>query len=131
MYAAIKEIQKKKKKEPLLIDTGNGITTNEKTQVEIITKFYKEQFNQLNINGILNAEPCEMSIPFTREEIEKAVKKLGNNKSAGIDGIKGEHIKNSPPEVFQLIADILNETAKTGQNPKENMYFESIGERQK
>ena len=34
MYAAIKEIQKKRKKESLLIVTGNGITTNEKTQVE-------------------------------------------------------------------------------------------------
>ena len=60
-----------------------------------------------------------MTIPFKSEEIEKAIKTLGNNKAAGIDGIKAEHLKNSSIEVPKIIAEIFKETAKTGNCPKE------------
>ena len=119
MYAAVRILQGKRKKIPLLIDTNKGITTHEEMQVEIITEFYEKQFNQLDTTGILEAEPCEMTIPFKSEEIEKAIKTLGNNKAAGIDGIKAEHLKNSSIEVPKIIAEIFKETAKTGNCPKE------------
>ena len=119
MYAAIRIMQGKYKKVPLVIETKNGFTTHEKTQVDIITEFYKKQFNQLNVSGLLKADPCEMRIPFEKDEIEKAIKKLGNNKAAGIDGIKAEHLKNSPEEIPILIAEIFNEIARTGERPNE------------
>ena len=62
------------------IETKNGVTTHEKTQVEIITEFYEKQFNQLDVSGILDAEPCEMRIPFEEEEIKGAIKTLGTIK---------------------------------------------------
>ena len=119
MYAAIRIMQGKYKRVPLLVETKKGVTTQEKIQVEIISEFYQKQFNQLNVSGILEAEPHEMKTPFDEEEIKRAIKILGNNKAAGIDGIKAEHLKNSPEEVPKMIAEIFNEIAKTGECPKE------------
>ena len=48
MYKATKILlilQKRKPKEPLIIETGNGVTTNKEKQVKIITNFFKNFFN--------------------------------------------------------------------------------------
>ena len=60
-----------------------------------------------------------MRIPFTDNEIGKAAKSLKNNKSIGIDDLQAELIKYAPIKTHKFIADIFNETAKTGENPKE------------
>ena len=60
-----------------------------------------------------------MKTPFTGDEVEKASKKMSNNKSCGMDNIKAELIKESPGSLHQLIADIYNDTAKTGHFPEQ------------
>ena len=60
-----------------------------------------------------------LTTPFDKEEIEKAARKLKNNKSTGIDEIKAELIKYAPENVFETIADIYNTTAKSGKHPEE------------
>ena len=60
-----------------------------------------------------------MKRPFTEVEIRKSVSRLKNNKSTGIDDISAEMIKYSPKIVYQQIADIFNEMAKTGNIPDE------------
>ena len=60
-----------------------------------------------------------MKIPFTKEEINKAIKSLKNNRSTGGDGVKAELLKYGPEIFSEEIAIILNETAKTGEHPKE------------
>ncbi len=67
----------------------------------------------------LPAEPHDMITSFTADEIEKAARSLKNNKSTGIDNIKAELIKYAPNNVHKLIADIYNETAKSGGYPEE------------
>ena len=119
MYAAIRVLQGKRKHNTLLINTENGVTTNEHTQVEIISEFYQKQFNAANCSGILDAKPHAMKTPFGVDEVKAAIKTLRNNKAAGIDQIKSEHLKNSPDEIPQIIADIFNTTAETGNNPME------------
>ena len=64
-------------------------------------------------------KPTEMRIPFTEEEIKQAAKSLKNNKSTGIDELPAELIKYAPDITYKTIADIFNEMAKTGANPKE------------
>ena len=59
-----------------------------------------------------------MKRPFTEVEIRKSVSRLKNNKSTGID-VSEEMIKYSLKFVYQQIADIFNEMAKTGNNPDE------------
>ena len=119
MYAAIRILQKKKKRTQMVITSENGMTTDEHTQVRIITGFYKKQFNRACSSGILEATPQDMKMPFTQQEIQKAIKKLKNNKSPGIDKIRAEHLKNGPDLIPKIIADILNQTASTGNNPME------------
>ena len=119
MYAAVKILQGKRKKIPLLVDTKYGITTHEQTQVDIITDFYEKQFNQLDVTGILDAKPCAMIIPFKKDEVNKAINRLGNNKAEDINKLKGEHLKNCADIIQENVAEIFNEMAKTGEYPKE------------
>ena len=119
MFTAVRVIQNKNPKRPLLINSDNGITTDPKIQVQVISDFYKNFYNNAKSEGILNVSPCEMKTPFSSDEIEIAIQKLKNNKSVGIDDIKAEELKHSPPEVSAHIADIFNEMAKTGEYPIE------------
>ena len=57
-----------------------------------------------------------MEIPFTSKEIKENVK---NNKSTGCDGISAELLKQSPETIYDMIAEIYNETDSTGERPKE------------
>ena len=60
-----------------------------------------------------------MNTPFTATDVETAVKKLKNNKSAGIDQLKTEQLKKGPSNVYGEIADIFNIMAETGEYPRE------------
>ena len=62
-------------------------------------------------------EPTKIKRPFTEVELRKSVTRLKNNNSTGIDDISAEMIKYSLKIVYQQIADIFNEMAKTGNIP--------------
>ena len=59
-----------------------------------------------------------MTIPFDKEEIQKAAKSLKNNRSVGIDSLKLEMIKCIPPIICEGIAEILDTIAKTREHIK-------------
>ena len=118
MFKAIKHVNRSKPQNPLLIEGENGLTANEEEQTEIIADFFKKQFCT-NTEPLPNITPSEMKEPFTKEEVQKAIKSLKNNRSAGSDNIKAELLKYGPDEINQEIATILNDTAKSGQYPKE------------
>ena len=65
-----------------------------------------------------------MNVPFTKEEITKAITSMKNNKSPGIDNINAEHLKNAPDidlltAFIVELSNILNDAAETGNAPKE------------
>ena len=60
-----------------------------------------------------------MRQPFTAIEISKSIASLKNNKSAGIDNLKAEHLKHGPHVLSEKIANILNNSAETGAIPTE------------
>ena len=61
-----------------------------------------------------------MKIPFTPKEIENATNKLKNGKSPGCDELRAEQLKHGPKVVYyEMISDILNVAAKTGEYPTE------------
>jgi hypothetical protein len=53
-------------------------------------------------------EPRPMSAPITHDEVQIAINKLKNRKAAGLDGISAELVKYGPPELSQMLADLLN-----------------------
>ena len=63
-----------------------------------------------------------MKIPFTANEIRKAITKMKPNKSTGRDEIPVELIKYAPDKIHEQIAKIYNNMAETGDIPKEFTY---------
>ena len=121
-YEAITTLKRRKLKKPLLIknqETGY-IAGTPKEQADIITRHFSNMLAPDSFkNNFISYKPCEMTTPFNSEEIEEAAHRLKNNKSTGIDEIKAELIKYAPTNVFKMIADIYNTTAKTGEHPEE------------
>ena len=60
-----------------------------------------------------------MNKPFTASEVQKAIKSIKNNKSAGCDDVKAELLKHAPHQINECIAKLLNHMAKTGDYPEE------------
>ena len=73
---------------------------------------YENRSSHMVSSHMPSVQPTEMNIPFTSKEVEKAVKFLKNNTSAGWDDLKAELIRHSPEE-------ILNCMAKSGEHPME------------
>ena len=63
-----------------------------------------------------------MTIPFTANEIRKAIVKLKPIKSPGCDEIPVKLIKYAPDRINEQIAKIYNNMAETGDIPKEVTY---------
>ena len=118
MFQAIKDLNRIKPKSPLLIKSQHGLTANENEQTEIITSYFKTQFCK-DTNKVPDVLPTEMRTAFTTNEISNAISQLRNNKSTGKDGVKAELLKYGPTFIHNEIANIFNETAKSGKYPKE------------
>ena len=63
-----------------------------------------------------------MTIPFTANEIRKAIVKMKPSKSPGCDKIPVEFIKYAPDRIHEQIAKIYSHITETGDIPKEVMY---------
>ena len=76
MFKAVRVVKRAKPKKQLLIESENGVTSNDKDQVKIIGNFFEKFFDDENYQQIENIEPTEMKIPFTPKEIENATNNL-------------------------------------------------------
>lgn len=76
MFKAIKSIHRMKTKVPLVIEHDEGVTADTEKQKEIVSNFFEKMFNTEDAKDIENIRPRKMGIPFSEEEIRKAVKSL-------------------------------------------------------
>ena len=118
MYEAVKNINKMRPKQPLVIKSDEGLKANGETQTKTIAKYFTDSFWK-DTEPMLDLRPTEMSNPFTSEEIKKAVSKMKMNKSPGCDEIPAELIMYVPDCVYESIAEIFNQIASDGDCPKE------------
>ena len=121
MYEAVKNLNRLKPKQHLLLQNEHGLTANEEGQTKIIAKYFQNTFFNNNL-PFPNIPPSPMLHPFTTEEIKSAVGKMKNNKSPGNDGINAELIKHSPDLLYHRIADIYNDISKTSEHPNELIH---------
>ena len=63
------------------------------------------------------ADDPDLNIPFTIQEITKAIKKLKSHKSSGIDQIINEFFKHSPDKLIPVYAKLFNIILYTGIVP--------------
>ncbi len=123
MFKVLRKINRDKPKEKIFINQNGKFLTENNEVINEITDYFKKLFtddesHNQNLNQIV-INPCKMEKPFTGVEVEKAVKKLKNNKSPGSDQINAELLKSSPKLIFDNIADIYNKVAETGLYPEE------------
>ena len=119
MFKATRALQQQTNNN-VCVKSKDGNTVNSTQQkLEIITDYFEGVFNPNDVEPFPFIEPKKLEIPFTSDEINKAIKSLKNNRSAGIDKLKAEHLKYAPFEISQHIADILNDTCESGEHPKE------------
>ena len=95
MYEAVKNINKMRPKQPLVIKSDEGLTTNGETQTKIIAKYFSDIFWK-DDKPMPDLRPTVMSNPFTSDEIKKAMSKMKMSKSSGCDEIPVELIMYTP-----------------------------------
>ena len=100
-------------KQPLVIKSDEGLTTNGETQTKIIAKYFSDIFWK-DDKPMPDLRPTVMSNPFTSDEIKKAMSKMKMNKSPGCDEIPVELIMYAPDCVYESIAEIFNQIASNG-----------------
>ena len=120
IYEAVKNIKRLRPPQKLLIKGKNGLTSNPAEQSKIIAGFFKETFYE-NKQPRIIIPPTRMKIPFTTNEIRKAIATIKPRKGAGCDEIPVELIKYAPDKIHEQIAKIYN-MAETGDIPKEVTY---------
>ena len=89
MYEVIKNINKMRPKQPLVIKSYEGLTTNGEAQTKTIPKYFTDVFWK-DVEPMPDLRPTEMSNPFTSDKIKKAMSKMKINKSPGCDEIPVE-----------------------------------------
>ena len=75
MYEAVKNINKMRPKQPLVIKSDEEPTTNCETQTKIIAKYFNDIFWK-DGEPMPNLQPTVMSNPFISDEIKKALSKM-------------------------------------------------------
>ena len=118
MFAVIRDLKPEKKKN-VVVETPEGITSSTCKKLEEISKHFKTLFHKENEEDIEEIAPIDMTNPFTAGEVRKAISKLKDNKSPGIDNICAEMLKSAPSEIDEEIAKLMNDMAATGSAPKE------------
>eukprot|EP00794_Sanderia_malayensis_P021016 gene21016-23068_t len=119
MFKAIRTLQTQEPRKKLVVKGDDGITTDEKVQAEKITAYFKKVFQKDGEQIMTDIPPTEMKTKFTKEEVEKAIVSLKNNKSPGCDGLKAELLKHAADKLHEHIAMLLNTIATTGCCPTE------------
>ncbi len=76
-------------------------------------------FTAENLKDIAQTPPAALEPALTETEVQKAIRSLKNNKSAGIDNIRAEQLKYGGKTVPAQITNIINHIARTGEYPKE------------
>jgi hypothetical protein len=126
LYRITKEITGKvAQRVPIRDDKGNTLRTHDEQAAR-----WREHFDR-----VLNCPEPETTHDFTHDqcmptldvelnditekEVEEAVRKLKNGKSAGIDEIQPELLKNGGREMIRVLTHLCNMIWSTGQVPRD------------
>ena len=129
VYQLIKKISGKTPPRPGIgIKDGNGVMLYEMDSIKQRWYDYgKQLFSSRSISNPPNDQsPGELEPEVMLGEIRAAIKKLKNDKAAGLDGIYGEMIKAGGDTVVQAMKTIIDQIWKTGDWPSDWTQSEII-----
>ena len=114
---------------PLQHPNGTAFSKNGRAEVQVryykavMTKNNNNSYSQVQLDSIERAAASEDNEPynnrFTRQEIERKIDKLDNEKAYGKDEIHNQFLKNLPPAKVQELLGIFNRSWTSGEIPKE------------
>ena len=119
MYKASATIIKFGKRNTLILQDKTGLTANKTKRAHILTRYFSKQLSSEFADTLQEIPPIDMKVPFSPEEIIKALKSMKNNKSPGIDEINLQHLKCGCEEKSEWISKIFDIVARTGHFPIE------------
>ena len=106
MFKAIKEINRKKDNTIFVKNAEGDYVTSNKAKIDEISKHFKDVFQKGNIIPCPSLKPSNLRNPFTKNEIQKAISSLKNNKSGGCDLLRTEHLKFAPDCIIDEIVEL-------------------------
>ena len=114
----LQKINTNKKASIIVKDKEGNCPGSTQDKIKIIEEYFKETLSPETMKDeFLQVPPQEMSQKFTTNEIQALAQRLNNDKACGPDNLHAEYIKHAPPVIFEKIADIINNTAATGDAP--------------
>ena len=131
--ADIKTRQKRKHMTSMLNSEGKECFERQGI-ADIFADFYEELYRSKRSDD--NAFPeegaacglpaCEKDVvPFSKEELVVAIKKLKNNKCKDTSGVVGEMFKHAGPQLREILLDLYNEVLKGSETPPQK-WKESV-----
>ena len=83
-----------------------------------VVPYFASQFSDVTKPAIdaFVSKPRPLSKPILPSEVEKAVKKLKSRRAVGLDGICAELVKNAPPIIHSILADVINKAVENGED---------------
>ena len=101
----------------------NGeIATNREDVLKVCADFYQELYSSQNKDTRKNTNESPENLepaPFSKEEINKALKEMKDNKAPGIDQLTSDIIKIGGDEALTQITKIFNDILKNRKIPPE------------
>lgn len=119
MFKAIKYQRNphNKNKNTIIHNAENQKVINKNDQYNIVKEPFTQHFwnNQHEMVNQFEGPPRPLNKPISKEEVEKALNRMNNNKAPGEDHIPAELLKHSSEAVKQKISEIFNEILRTHQ----------------
>lgn len=123
-YRAIKSFFQNPSSKGSAIEDENGNVLVDLDKIAQRWKNYIEKLykgNPINFDGILeneeNVKPDDEGDTILRDEFDAALKRLGENKAAGIDNIPAEIIKAADSSIHDKLYDLVCQIYETGTLP--------------
>ena len=120
MFQAIKEVKEfGEKREKLFVNGENGDRIMDQAEAaDFVRNYFVKQFSDVTRDPIeaheTKGKPLEK--PISASEVASAIKKMNNRRAVGLDNLCAEMLKNGPPELPSLLADIYNLSMANGED---------------
>ena len=116
MFKAAKLLQSNKNGAVIVESSDGHVLARDSDRGDRIMEHFRQQFSPQTVDPLPLPSPHTMNNPISKVEVERAVKRLQNQKACGPDDIPGELLKYGGDVVTNTIATIINQGVTNGED---------------